>query len=99
MVFTDKDPDEIEFIGFNLATRLGPGETIQAATFTVAVVAGNDPAPLSMLQGGAVIDGSIVKQLLRGGVAGVHYRVAMEANTSAGQKMVEAGSLVVKDIG
>lgn len=99
MNFSDKDPDEVEYVGFNFAKRLASDETITAASFSVGIVSGADANAATMLSGDPLIEGSIVKQLVGNGVAGVHYRVSAEVTTSSGQTLVESASLVVKEIG
>jgi hypothetical protein len=96
MNFSDKDPDEEEYLGFNFAQRLASGETISTVTFAIVVVKGADASASAMLQGAAVIDGATVKQLVGAGVAGVHYLLSAEVTTSAAQVMVEAGFLIVR---
>lgn len=99
MHFSDKDPDEVEFVGFNFSPRLATGETLVSATFYVVVVAGVDATPDALLQGEAIVDGGVAKHKVGGGVSGVHYRVCAHAVTSSGQTLVESASLVVKDAG
>lgn len=99
MIFSPKDPDEIEFVGFNFAARLAAGEVIQSAAFHVAVIEGADPAAAAMLQGAAIIESAVVKQKIGAGVAGTRYRVSVHVQTSAGQTLVESGVIEVKEIG
>lgn len=99
MNFSPKDPDEIEYVGFEFAARLATGETIQSATFHIEVIEGTDPAVAAMLLGGATIAGSVVRQKVGAGVVGVRYKVSAHAVTSTGQTLVESGTLEVKEIG
>ena len=97
--FDNKDPEEIEIVGFDFAQRLAAGETIQTATFTVVVLSGTDASPSSVLQGSPIIDGSIAKHMIKSGVASVVYRITAKITTSLGQTMVEAGNISVTEIG
>jgi hypothetical protein len=98
-MFSDKDPGEAEFLGFNFAPRLAVGETILTAAFSIAAVEGTDEGAGDMLSGAAIIDGSIVKQLVGGGLDGGRYRLAAEVTTSGGQTLVESALLRVREIG
>jgi hypothetical protein len=99
MNFSPKDPDEIEFVGFNFAARLAAGEVIQSSTFHVSVIEGEDPDAAAMLQGAPTIESAIVKQKIGFGVAGVRYKVSAHVETSAGQALVESGVIEVREIG
>lgn len=99
MNFSHKDPDEVEYLGFDLAARLAAGETLLSVVFHVEVIDGADPAAASMILGAASIVGAIVRQKMGAGVAGVRYRISAHAVTSTGQTLVEAATLEVRDVG
>lgn len=96
MSFSAKVPVEDEYFGFDFAARLATGETLSSASFAIAIVSGGvDAGAASMISGAAVIDGSIAKQLVIDGVAGVTYRLTGTVVTSAGQTLVESADLPV----
>lgn len=98
MNFSSKDPDEVEYFGFDFTPRLASGELLLAAVFAIEVQTGSDPAAAAMLLDAATIDGGSVRQRLAMGVAGVRYRVSARVTTSTGQVLAEAGTLLVREI-
>lgn len=74
---------------------LSSGETITTATVEASTYSGTDPAPAGLLSGPAAISGTIVSQLLTGGVLGVMYEILFTAITSAGQTLQQVGYLAV----
>jgi hypothetical protein len=95
MQFTDKDPSEVVRLGVDFANLLDTGETINSATVGIRTVAGVSTA--AMLSGAAEIDGSVVRQLVTGGVAGTHYKLSFIAVTSTGQTLIEGADLRVSE--
>jgi hypothetical protein len=95
MNFTDKDPSEVVRLGVDFANLLDTGETIIGATVTVRSASG--VAQAAMLSGDDEIDGSIVRQLITGGVTGTTYKVSFVITTSAGQTLVEGANLRVTE--
>lgn len=93
--YTPKDPTEAIFYGIDFSALLGTGENIAAANSDIRVVSGQDPGSNAMLLGNPVIGGSIVKQLIGGGVAEVVYLFSMSITTSTGQTFVESAQLKV----
>jgi hypothetical protein len=97
MTWTAKRVGETEAFTADFAggvtPRLGTGETITSAVWSVSVVTGVDASPSAMLSGSLAISGAKVTQMITGGVAGVVYRLICTALTSAGQ------TLVLPDIG
>lgn len=93
MSFSPKVSDEVEYFGFNFAERLGQGEMIVSAGFTISSDA--DANAQSMLHGPSAVAGSIVKQLIVGGIPGVTYSLTVTAKTSNGQVMVETEKLLI----
>lgn len=80
--FAPKRAAEIEVFTINFVNKLLPGETILSAVWSIAVVAGTDANPSTMLQGGAAISGSTVSQIIKGGVPGVRYAPICTAQTA-----------------
>jgi hypothetical protein len=60
------------------------------------VVDGTDASPSAILSGSPSISGSIVKQTLTGGSAGVTYKVQFTVTTSLGRTLVSCASLKVE---
>ena len=97
ITFTPKDPAEALFYGIDFSNLLGSGETITSATASMRVVSGTDAAPSAMLSGSPVVNGGIVSHKLTGGVAGVVYLLGLTIYTSAGQTIIEAAPLTVRE--
>jgi hypothetical protein len=76
-----------DFAG-GVTPRLGTGETIVSAVWSVSVVTGVDATPSAMLSGSPSISGAKVTQMITGGVKGVTYQLICTAQTSAGQTLV-----------
>jgi hypothetical protein len=94
--FSSKTTTEQIRLGFNFARLLAYGETISAATFSVALVDGVDANPSAMLSGSAIVDYSpIIRQLVIGGTAGNTYQLQASITTSLGQVFVTAAELEV----
>lgn len=102
MQFSDKAPEEIRYFGFNLAPQLGSGETIEAASFAIAVVTGTDPDVAEMLNGSAIISSNEAVHLIGAGVSGVTYKISATVQTAiegrAGQTIKESALLKVQSI-
>lgn len=84
-------------VRFNFLDVLEWGEVLTLALSELDVVSGQDPDPDLMLRLQPVIsgDGAEVSQQLRLGVAGVLYRVTIEATTSFGRTLVKSANLAV----
>lgn len=93
--FSPKDPAEQIFYSTDFSALLSAGETLSTATASLRVTSGTDAAPSAMLSGLPVITGSIVSQLVIGGVAGSTYLLGISVTTSTGQVFVEAAQLDV----
>jgi hypothetical protein len=94
--WSEKDPQEIVTIGFELADILDTGETLLAVSVAAAVVSGTDPTPSAILFGAAEIDGSIVRQAVQAGVDATRYRLSFTIDTSLGNRYVEPAMLDVR---
>ena len=95
MQFTDKDPSEVVRLGVDFANLLDTGESISTATVSVRTAQGVDAA--AMISGSEDIDGSVVRQLITGGTAGMAYRVGFTITTSTGQTLIEGADLRVTE--
>lgn len=93
--FSPKDPSEAIFYGVDFAALLDTVETISSATISIRVTKGTDATPTAMLSGGAVIDGTAVRQKIIGGVVGAVYQLGFSILTNTGQTFVEASPLQI----
>jgi hypothetical protein len=94
-----KRPTEQEYYGFDFAACLANGETINsnpAPVFTVTVVDGTDASSSALLSGSPVITGTVVSNLIVGGLNGVTYELACLVTTSTGQKIQLCETLPVE---
>jgi len=90
MNFTNKRvaEDVIFSVDYSTTGLLADGETITFAVWTNSVREGTDPHPENMISGAASINGSVVSQLIEGGLAEVYYWPICTATTSLGQILV-----------
>jgi hypothetical protein len=95
VVISSKKLSEMVIEQIDFISQLGVGETISTATCTCSVYTGVDPSPLSMISGAATVSGTVVSQLVIGGVLGVIYEFLTTVTTSLGQKIELAGYLAV----
>jgi len=95
--FSAKDPDEEIYYGIDFAPLLDIGETVSSATTSIRVISGTDAAPSGMLSGAPIIAGSIVNQLIVGGIAGSNYKVGISITTSIGQVFTESAELSIAE--
>lgn len=93
--FQPKKLAEAILLPFDFISKLANGETISTKVVTSVVWSGVDASPSSMISGAASHSGSVVSQLITGGVAGVTYYLLCTITTSAGQTLQLAGFLVV----
>lgn len=80
---------------FNFISQLAIGETITGATVTSTLYAGTDSTPSAMISGVATIAGTIVTQLIIGGLLGNIYLLLCSITTSAGQFLSQSGYLAI----
>ena len=95
VIFDPKYVNETVEETFDFATRLGAGETLVGASAYSVVYSGTDPLAFLLVFGAASIAGSVVSQLVTGGVAGVVYSLVCRATTSTGQALELVGRLAV----
>lgn len=96
MEFGPIDPEEIKVVTFPFATELG-GSSIATATVTSATLRGTDPAGATMVQGAAVIDGTSVKQRIKGMLPNVTYQLKAKATDNQGLVHVQKATVLVKE--
>lgn len=99
MNFDDKYAGETEYVGWDFSARLETGETIQSATFAATDPSGIDPAPGGILQGGAAIDGAVVRQMVADLVADARYVIVTTVQTTGGRTLIEVGVLRIRAAG
>lgn len=97
MSFSPKRVAEFRKLSFDFVSELAAGESIADATWTATVHEGADANPNGIISGAAAISGTIVTQLVVGGVDGTTYLLQCEINTSAGQRLHGTGLLAVTD--
>lgn len=93
--FSPKSPAEAIFYGIDFGPLLGTGESVSSASAHIRATQGADEGAAGMLDGAASIAGAVVRQKVRGGVAGVTYQLAATVVTTSGQVFVEAVPLRV----
>lgn len=76
---------ETVIIPFDFISKLSVNETIISAVCFASVYTGIDPSPSSMIAGTATIQGTIINQLIAGGVLGTIYDLLCRITTSLGQ--------------
>ena len=89
-----KIASEVKSYTCDFSDLLG-SETISTQTVTATVYSGTDSNPSAIISGSASKSGSIVTQLITGGVAGVIYDVTWAITTSGGQTLKKSGYLAV----
>lgn len=95
VILPAKKLGETVFLAIDFISKLGAGETIVSAVCTCTVYTGNDPSPSAVISGASLISGTIVSQLVTGGVLGTIYEILAKATTSLGQTIELPGFLAV----
>ncbi len=95
VVFQSKVVGEEVTLDMNFLSRLAVGETLQTVDRTVVVASGVDANPNAMLSGAATISGSIVRQMIIGGLPGVIYLFIVAVRTSNSQLLFNHGNVAV----
>jgi len=98
--FSAKQSGESVLYGMDFRNGLAEGETlisVSGGTWYVVVLSGVDAAPTSTLSGPPTINGSLVTQLIVGGVSDVTYKFTCSVSTSLGQILELDVSLLVSD--
>lgn len=86
---------ETVIVPFDFISKLAVGETIFSATCTVSVYTGVDSNPSGLVDGTPTISGTVVNQLITGGVLGTIYSILVAATTSFGQTLELSGYLAI----
>jgi len=95
--FDDKDPAERVLLAFNFGRNMAA--VVGTPLVTVARLSGAaDAAPSAMLDGSPAISGAKVLQWVQGGVDGARYLFGCEAADADGQVLVEAGTMLVREV-
>jgi hypothetical protein len=95
VILQSKKLGETVFQNIDFISQLGVNETILTATCTCNVYTGTDPSPSSMIDGVALVTGTVVSQLVTGGVVGTIYELLASVTTSLGQTLELSGYLAV----
>lgn len=100
-VFSPKLAGEVVTCRFEFVSKLSinPAETISTQVVTASVYSGVDASPSAILSGSATLDGTGVKQLITGGVAGTVYLLVCTVTTSQGQTLKISAYLVIESDG
>jgi hypothetical protein len=99
VILPAKKLGETVLLPIDFISKLGPNESILTAVCTSTVYTGIDPNPSAMIVGLASISGTIVDQMVTGGVVGTIYEFLATATTSLGQTLELSGYLaIVKDL-
>jgi predicted aconitase with swiveling domain len=100
-VFDPLVAGDVDTLPFDFTSRLQAGETISTAVVTSSVYTGVDPNAATMINGAAVISGTVVNQSIAtapnviGGLIGVIYFLICKITTSLGQVLQQTGYLSV----
>ena len=93
--FPLKQADATVPLTFDFTSELPSGVTVSAATTTCTVWSGTDASPQSVVDGAASISGTVVTQVVTGGVNGVIYLLECKATGSDGNIYPLQGYLAV----
>src|SRR5208282_358467 len=95
VILPAKKLGETVFEPFDYISQLSAGESVVSATCSCVVYTGNDPNPSAVISGSPSFSGTIVNQLVTGGVLGTIYELRMTAVTSLGQTIELPGFLAI----
>jgi hypothetical protein len=95
VVLSPKKVGEDTYVPVDFISRLGIGETLISANVVSSVYTGTDPNAGDLVNGPALINGTVVEQLIDGGIVGVVYELLYTVGTSAGQTLQLAGYFAV----
>ena len=91
----NKLPDEVKRYEFDFLSAMAEGETLTFSTVACYIWSGTDASPSAMISGSSSISGSVVSQLIEGGIAGNIYVLVAGATTSGGQSLQLRGQVAV----
>lgn len=87
--YSEKDPGETVSYGMDFGNVVLGTEIISTASVSVTTYTGTDQS--AALSGAPELVGSVVRQIVSGGVDGSVYRLAFAVSTSSGQSFVGIG--------
>ncbi len=93
--FSSKMAGEVQFLYFDFAELLQPGEKITSASVSSSAPKAKDPEAKNVIYGSANVDGSVVSQRVAGGKADVTYKLVATVETSEKQVLKLSGSIKV----
>ena len=94
--FSPKDNEEVYTLGFDYSELLQDTETLSSATMAIDLASGTtDAAMATMLLGACTINGTVVSQMVRNGVAGNVYRLDCLVTTSLSNKYMLNGTIAI----
>jgi len=94
------DVDEHDYVKATFEDLLDPGETVASVyDVTCEAIDGTDATASSRLSGSAVLESPEVAQLMSDVVDGVNYLVRFIVTTSAGRRLVIAGTVLGTRVG
>ena len=94
-IIPSKRPEEKFPVQFQFADQLQFGETISGQVCTCVVFQGEDANPSAVLFGSPTLSGTVVSQVVQGGVAGVVYVLTCAASGSTGTIYTKGGPLAI----
>lgn len=94
-MFPDKQVIEAVSYTFEFGDQLLFGETITGSTVAASVYTGTDPTPMGIVSGSTSVNGTVVSQLIIGGVDGVIYHLVCVVNTSMSHVYSKSAYLAV----
>lgn len=97
IIFPPKLVGATIFADMDFISRLEAGETITGVGVVCSVFSGVDAAPSAVLVGAPAVIGSIVRQQVTGGLAGVMYLLTCTVTTSLGATKIMNCYLAVLD--
>jgi len=95
VIIPAKKQGETVILPFDFISKLSPGETILTASCSATTYTGADISPGAIIAGVATISGTVVNQLVTGGLLGVIYDVLARATTSLSQVIELSAYLAV----
>lgn len=99
-VWLPLDVDERDFVRVTYEDVLDDAETVASVyAVTCEAIEGTDASASSRLVGAATVASPVVSQLVAGLVDGVNYLIRITATTSAGRRLLVAGTVLGTRVG
>jgi hypothetical protein len=83
-IIAPQRPGEVAIVRFDFISSVQKTDAIVAQVVTASVYSGTDPNPENVIVGTATVNGTIVKQSIRGGLVGVTYALLCRCTTASG---------------